>query len=55
MDEQIRGIGGLKMDIRLAPASMWALALITCKKISKNHDSAEDMLSAHYKDKGISY
>lgn len=55
MDEQIRGIGGLKMDIRLAPASMRALALITCKKISKNHDSAEDMLSAHYKDKGISY
>jgi len=28
MDEQIRGIGGLKMDIKLAPATMRALASI---------------------------
>jgi len=55
MDEQIKGIGGLKMDIKLAPATMRALASIQCKKISKNHDSAEDMLSTHYRERGISY
>jgi len=48
MDEQIKGVGGLKMDIRLAPATLRALALITCKKIAKNHDSAEELLNAHY-------
>jgi hypothetical protein len=55
MDEQIKGIGGLKMEIKLAPVSMRALANITAKRIAKNHESAEDMLIAHYKDRGISY
>lgn len=55
MDEQIKGVGGLKMDIRLAPATLRALALITCKKIAKNHDSAEELLNAHYRDTGLTY
>lgn len=52
MDEQIRGVLGLRMEITLSPVQLRALAKITWKRRAKNFDEAEDMLVAHFRDKG---
>ena len=46
MDEQIRGVLGLRMEITLSPVQLRALAKITWKRRAKNFDEAEDMLIA---------
>lgn len=40
------------MDIQLSPVQLRAFASITWKRKAKNFDSAEDMLIAHFRDKG---
>lgn len=52
MDEQIRGVLGLRMEITLSPVQLRALAKITWKRRAKNFDEAEDMLIAHFRDQG---
>jgi hypothetical protein len=40
------------MEITLSPVQLRAFARITWKRRAKNFDSAEDMLIAHFRDKG---